>query len=179
MPKRKIIYQNWLAETMADPDNPESILIKIDLDLSNPRVDRAVREALDKLLSQEREFVIRYFFQGESYQKIAQALNKRVRSIAGLHRRATDRLRKYLAPFVKEEFGMDYPSEENCPLCQSAYKKEINKMIADKKDKETWRKIIRILKTEYNLIIKTPQILISHKKYHLEREVENEKRNAI
>jgi hypothetical protein len=134
----------------------------------NPRVERAVRDALERLSGTEREFVERFYLQGQSYPEIAESLNKGIGKVEGLHEIAIKKLRKYLAEFVKEEYDIEIKPAPKCILCASPSCNEINRLISSKRDGDTWQKTIRILKNKYQIIIKSPQSLIGHKKYHLE-----------
>lgn len=167
MSKGKIIYQNWIVEIGIDPSCKASYDSKVSRLKPNDRVIKAVRETLDKLSRVEREFVERYYFHGESYSQIAKALNKRIERIDGLHRRLVNKLKRYLADFVAGEFDLEVEIGANCPICNSPFKDEINNLIKNKKEEETWKIIIKKLKNDYGIEIKSPQILIGHKKYHL------------
>ncbi|MCP4706056.1 MAG: sigma-70 family RNA polymerase sigma factor [candidate division Zixibacteria bacterium] len=167
MAKGKIIYQNWIVDIGIDPGQAGKIQIQSDLIKPDEQVISAVRKALEKLESQEQEFIESYYFQGKTYREIANLQNRRISRIEGLHRRSLAKLKKYLTGFVKERFDIDVEIGRNCVICESPQKKEINKLIKTKNRQETWKKIIKTLKDKYQIKIKTPQILIGHKKYHL------------
>ncbi|MCP4703205.1 MAG: sigma-70 family RNA polymerase sigma factor [candidate division Zixibacteria bacterium] len=167
MAKGKIIYQNWIVDIGIDPGQAGKIQIQSDLIKPDEQVISAVREALEKLESQEQEFIESYYFQGKTYREIAKIQNRRISRIEGLHRRSLAKLKKYLAGFVKERFDIDVEIGQNCIICSSSHKTEISKLIKAKKKQETWKKIIKTLKDKYQIKIKTPQILIGHKEYHL------------
>ena len=130
---------------------------------------------LAAFLKKEREFIERYHFEGESYCRIAEAMGMRMAMIDGLHRRATIKLKKLLAAFMADEFNLKVEAGPECPICISQYRDEIDRLIASKQKEETWRPIIQKLKKEYGIVIKTPQILIGHQKYH-QSNVEKEKK---
>jgi ABC-type metal ion transport system substrate-binding protein len=168
MPNARVIFQNWIVDIGYDPGRKALILDTDNVIIPNERVTVAVRSALKKMSEVESEFIERYYFQGESYLKIGQALRWMPYRVEALHRRAVQKFRKHLAAFVKREFGVEIEINYECPLCKSSSKEKINKMIKDKKPEETWKKIIKTLKEKYKITIKTPQILIGHQKYHLE-----------
>jgi hypothetical protein len=165
--RRKIVYQNWIADigfelgrtwleqSPSEPSEP------------NPEIIEAVREAIDMLSPIEREFVDRYYFRGQTYMQIAVDLAKKPSRIEGIHRRAMGKLKKQLAAFAEEKFGIETQVGADCVICNSPFRKEIDAMINAKKEEETWKNIISILKARYGIEIKTPQVLIGHKKYHL------------
>ncbi|MEW5925176.1 MAG: hypothetical protein AB1746_14425, partial [Candidatus Zixiibacteriota bacterium] len=70
------------------------------------------------------------------------------------------------AAFVRSRFDIAVGAETICPLCNSSYKDQINDLLRNKSKEETWQEIIGILKSKYDIVIKTPQILIGHQKYH-------------
>ena len=167
MAKGKIIYQNWIVDIGIDPGQAGKIQIQSDLIKPDEQVISAVRKALEKLESHEQDFIENYYFQGKTYREIAELQNRRISRIEGLHRRSLAKLKKHLARFVKERFDIDSEIGRDCIICSSPDKEEIDKLILAKKDRETWKKIIGILRNKYQIEITTPQILIGHQKYHL------------
>ena len=167
MAKRKIVYQNWIVDIGIDPGQIGNLQIIGDKVQPNEKIILAVREALKKLTVTEQEFIEKYYFQGMTYLEISKVMNKRISKIEGLHLRSTNKLKKFLAEFVKEYFGFEANIGQDCLICQSVHKSKINKLIKAKKKCETWKQIIRRLKSDYQLSIKTPQILIGHQKYHM------------
>jgi len=168
MSNARILFQNWIVDLGFDPGHKRIILDTDNIIIPNRRIITAVRLALKKMSNNEREFIERYYFKGESYVKIGQALRWIPYRVEALHRRAVKKLRKHLAPFVKREFGIEIDTNYECPICNSPLKDEINRLFKAKKPEETWKKIIKILKEKYKITIKTPQILIGHQKYHFE-----------
>jgi len=167
MAKGKIIYQNWIVDIGIDPGQVGKIQIQSDLIKPDEQVISAVRKALEKLDPEEQDFIETYYFQGKSYREIAELQNRRLSRIEGLHRRSLAKLKKYLVRFVKERFDIDAEIGRGCIICFSPHKEKIDRLIKAKKKRETWKKIIKILKDKYQIKITTPQILIGHQKYHL------------
>lgn len=166
MPPKRIIIGNWLVDIAIDPKNEIPLYTDEISPPSNSEVENAVRTALNKLSPQEREFVERYYFQGESYRQIAKALKKRDCRIESLHRTAMRKLKNYLASFVKEKYGIEIEPDPNCAICLSSNRRKIDSLIDAKKISATWKSIIRTLRENYHINIKTPQSLIAHQKYH-------------
>jgi IS30 family transposase len=166
MSPRKLTYQNWIVEIGFDPGRKGDISVGADRP-RNERIIAAVREAVARLSPLEREFIERYYFCGQSCASIASALNKKEKRIEAIRRQAVIKLRKYLAGFVRKQFRIEVETGPDCPICNSPCKAEIDRLIKNKKKKETWKKIIKMLKEDYSVIIRTPQILISHQKYHM------------
>ena len=158
----KVTYQNWIVDIACSngysSDTTDSETVR--------EIISEVRRALDRLSPVEREFIERYYFKGESYPEIAENLGRRRDRIKGLHIRAVGRLKKELAGFVRSQFNIKSRPTADCPICNSPDRDEIDALVDGKKEEETWREIIQILKSKYNIIIKTPQILIGHQKYH-------------
>ena len=167
MAKGKIIYQNWIVDIGIDPGQAGKIQIQSDLIKPDEFVVSAVRKAIEKLNSQEQDFIESYYFQGKTYREIAKIQSRRISRIEGLHRQSLAKLKKYLAGFVKERFDINVEIGQDCIICESPYREKIDKLIISKKKEETWKRLIKILKDKYQIQIKTPQILIGHQKYHL------------
>ena len=167
MSRRKIIYQNWIVDIGFAPGRTAFILFEDNSSEPNLEIVAAVRDAIERLTPLEKEFVERFYFHGQSYLKIADDLGKRPRRVEGLHRRAINKLKKSLAEFVREKFGVETTVDADCAICSSPFREEIDAMINAKKDEETWKNIIGILDERYGIKIKSPQALIGHKKYHV------------
>ena len=134
-------------------------------------ISAGVARALDKLSPDEKEFVERFYYSGQSYREISEKSGRAVYKLEAVHKRAIRKLRRELAPLVKELYNFDSETtrgttSRNCPLCNSPFKKDIDKLIGARDKKATWRPVIKILKEKYGLKIKTPQVLIGHEKYH-------------
>ena len=186
--KNRLIFQNWLVDIGYDPKlggphKNEIEQISIDelfesgFDITqeipdsqqNNRaeiIEHAVKNALAKLNDDEREFIIRFHFMGEKYIEIAEKSERELYSLVSMHNIAVKKLKKYLGQFVKEQFDIKEPKQSNCLICNSPYKEEINKLVSERDSKSTWKHIIRHVAKEYNIKIKSPQILIGHEKYH-------------
>jgi len=127
--------------------------------------------AISTLTPPEREFVHRYYYDGQSNRVIAAAMRKRVEQLDRFHRRILRRLRNVLADFVAEEYGLAVDIGKNCPICNSRHCDEINRLILTRPPKATWRGVLRILRDRYGLDIKSPQVLIGHQRYHMKKGV--------
>lgn len=192
MARRRIIFQNWIADLGFDPndksvgdpnskenwpevsieDVPESAAESgqnrpLGHDVTGSgELRRAVRAALDKLTGDEREFVCQFYFMGRSYREISEESGRAVYSLEALHRRAMKKLEKHLAAFVKKRFGIKAEAKRACSICQSPRLAEINELI-DRRDKTaTWKPVIKKLREEFGIKVKSPQLLIGHEKYH-------------
>ncbi len=188
MAKNRLIFQNWLVEIGYDPKlggphKNEIEQISIDelfesgFDISQEQpssrqinrrkiIEQAVKAALEKLTDDEHEFIIRFYFMGEKYIEIAEKSEREIYRLVSLHNRAVKKLKNYLKKFVKEQFAVTEDSQQVCLICDSPYKKEIDKLILMRDPKSTWKHIIQNVSKSYNIKIKSPQILIGHEKYH-------------
>ncbi len=190
MPSSRIVYQDWIVEIGYDPDNrvapnggdlfrsdfmsldhPAAAVLS-DADALAIRIERrelvrlAVTEALNNLDDDEREFVIRFHFMGESYRRISELSGRNIHKLEVLHKRSLRKLRKQLAAFVHETFGLDSEVIPDCPICRSPFAAELDEIIRNRDRTATWRPVLTLLKTKYNLSISSPQLLIGHEKYH-------------
>ena len=130
-----------------------------------------VSRALKKLTADEKEFIERFYYSGQTYREISEKSGRAVHKLEAVHKRAVRKLKRELAPVVKKLYNLDAEPDGSstvitCPVCDSPFKKDIDKMIAERDRKGTWRPVIKILKEKYGLEIKTPQVLIGHEKYH-------------
>jgi len=171
MPKPRLLYRDWIVELGRDPRLIELNRYSHIPDPPNGKIIEAVRSALAKLSPDERQFIELFYFRGCSLKETARVLNRKVTRIQGLRNRAVAKLKRELASFVKFEFGIETKIGKTCPLCKSKRRKEIDRLILSRGKRETWRRIIKTLKTEYGINITTPQILIGHRKYHITRGV--------
>jgi RNA polymerase sigma factor (sigma-70 family) len=117
MARRKIIYNNWIAENGVDPKLPQvrsvedELFISID-DLAESLVDSAtpdkyeieiselrdaVRSAVAKLNEEERELVERVYFLGMTLQELADKSGRRRHSLEALNRRCRKKLIRHLS----------------------------------------------------------------------------------
>jgi len=134
-------------------------------------VGAQVARALKKLTADEKEFIERFYYIGQSYREISEKSGRAVYKLEAVHKRAVRKLKRELAPVVRKLYSLDIepsgaPSSKTCPVCDSPFKNDIDKLIAARDKKGTWRPVIKILKKKYGLRIKTPQVLIGHEKYH-------------
>lgn len=189
MNSKRIVYQDWIVGLGHEPGNTavgmavfpaerlfESIeslaenLIGSERDhLDNSRKERiieAVSKAVCQLAETEREFVVLYYVMGRSCPEIADDSGRAMHKLEALHVRVVKQLRALLADFVSEEFGIEVDRTNACPICNSPFREEIDQLLSLKKEDETWRESIRVIKESYQIRIKTPQTLIGHIKFH-------------
>jgi hypothetical protein len=124
-----------------------------------------VREALDELTAAERVAIERHDFEGLSLVSIAAELGCSCSRVTVARRRALRRLRKVLAPFVQERFGVSLPSPD-CPICASPFCREAEKIIAAREREEPYSKVISQLRRDFKIAIISPKTIIGHVKYH-------------
>jgi hypothetical protein len=124
-----------------------------------------VREALDELTAVERVTIERHDFEGLSLVNIAAELGWPCSRVQATRRRALRRLRKVLAPYVQERFGVLLPST-NCPICASQFRRDAETIIAARKREESYSKVISQLRHDFKIAIISPKTIIGHVKYH-------------
>jgi hypothetical protein len=189
--RRRLVYQNWLVELGFDPKregepakNAESSVsphpaLRAPFSLEekgkececSPERERAqlietrVQLAMEKLTSNEREIVERIHYMGQTYREISEKSGRAIRRLELLHSRAIRRLRKELRPLVKELYGIEPPSPK-CAICRSPMREEIDRILDEHDVRRSLRTVMRQLRDEYGLLLRTPHTLIGHKKYH-------------
>ncbi len=164
MSNNRIIYQNWIVDLGRDPDLPVSLNRA---SVSKNRIDNAVRAALDRLTDEEREFIIRFYFMGQTYQDLSEETGRAEHKLSSLHKNTVRKVRWLLEGFVTDKYGLKLGLASTCPLCASKHAAEINELIANRDRTATWRGVIRHLKTRFGIVVRTPQLLIGHEKYHM------------
>ena len=171
--RRRIRYLNWADELFAHSD--EEIEKKEAACLSDEDKSRVVDEetnlkvrgAVGRLSFLERQFVEYFYFEYKSYREISVLLNKKIHKLEKIHSRALGKLKILLSNYVKTRFKLNIPEETECIICKSPFRQELDKLIQAKKEEETYKSLIRIFKEKYGLPVKTPQVIIGHKRKHM------------
>ena len=162
----RIVARNWIIDLGRDP----AAVWHPDYDKVtdyNDEIIAAVRWAIDRLDPGEAEFVRMYYFQGMSYQLIGTLTGNEPRSLMKIHRSAKRKLRQRLCRILAGRYNVPVRLEPACPLCDHARAEEIDALIRSKSQRETWRTTIEVLKRSYAIRNITPQILLTHREYHM------------
>jgi len=170
MGRAKIVYQNWIVELGTDPSVQRGTLPPDDPIIPNGEIIRAVRRALDKLPPFQKELIEDYYFRGISVADLAADRKIKPSEIQSYLREAIKSLKGSLDSFVRRKFGIRSRKSRECPICNSEHRDEINRLIIDRNPRETWKNVIKTLKRDFGIVIKTPQVLIGHRKYHIKKE---------
>jgi hypothetical protein len=133
--------------------------------LCRQELENKVRKALDELSVVERIAIERHDFEGLSLVSIAAELGWSCSRVQIARSRALRRLRKVLAPFVQERFGVSPPSPD-CPICASPFRQDAERIIAARKREEPYSIVIFQLRHDFEIIIISPKTIIGHIKYH-------------
>jgi RNA polymerase sigma factor (sigma-70 family) len=171
--RRRVRYLNWADELFARSDEEaekKEFVCLSDEDKSqavDEETNLRVRKAVGRLSPLERQFVEHFYFEYKSYREISVILNKSTHKLERIHHRALGKLKMLLSPYVKTRFKLRMPEETECIICKSPFRQEIDKLIQAKKEEETYKSLIRIFKGKYGLKIKTPQVIIGHKRKHM------------
>lgn len=171
--RRRIRYVNWAIELYGCPDEKmeEELLWDLHASKNSSEVDETidceVRKAVERLSREERQFVELFYFEFKTYQEITQISKKKVFKLERIHHRAMGKLRILLAEFVKNRFQLDVPQKTDCLICSSPFRKELEELIRDKKQEETYRPLMDLFRKKYGLNIKTPQAIIGHQRKHM------------
>lgn len=165
----RIVYQNWIVDLGRDPEarnlNPEAGDSTYDEQLRE-QIHQAVSTAMAELDEDERELIIRFHYMGENYRQISDKSGWPVHKLDSLHKRCLKKLKKLLAPFVDETFGLGTEPIRNCPICDSVYAEQMNEIIRNRDRKSTWTPVLRLFRAKFDLFISSPQLLVGHEKYH-------------
>ena len=119
-----------------------------------------VREALERLEPGEKEALELFHFLGLSLEEISARMNLMRRGVERLLRSGTLKLRRLLADYAQKRYGIARNSVKRCPICHTQKRAEAEKIISSKSAEETWRRIIRELREELNIVVNSPQTLL-------------------
>lgn len=169
---RKIKYRNWIYEIMNETSPRSSPTGEGDWEIK-----LEVRGALAKLSKEEKILIEQFYFEGKSHKEIGQILKLNSKQVEYLKQKAVLKLRNLLADFVARKYKIQVSQfsqskmiqnrqkPTGCVICQNPKQKEIEELIASKKDHQTWRVIFKKLSQRFNLEIKAPQVLVGHMKH--------------
>jgi hypothetical protein len=164
MSQRRLIYRNWIADLGCGPDDDRHV--EQWPDDRAQLVRAAVSEALAGLTEDEREFVERYYYMGQTYGQISELSGRAIYKLEALNRRAIVRLRRKLGPLIRKLYGVEKEQADDCPICRSGCRAEIDRIIENKPKSEPWGPTMRRIRFEFGLDLRSPQRLIGHVKYH-------------
>jgi len=166
---KRIRALNWV-EGVEEPESvsEESDLIKrMKEEKEQAELEEKVEQALDNLESAEKEFIRHFYYDCKSYDQISEIMNKTKDRLERIHCSALEKLKFSLKEFVSQRYKIKVSPKKKCLICSHPEREKLEKLIKAKKKEETWKKILRMFKEEFNLEIKTPQILINHQKKHM------------
>jgi hypothetical protein len=187
---RRLIYRNWFGDVVETPRLREygggtevypfgvtSLEALTDemiarASMRHDKHDRTeligamVAQAVAKLDIEEQEFLARFYHMGETYRELSELTGRHMSSLERMHRRALRKLRRSLKEFVASEFGVNVAAERPCVICGSAYRVEIDTLIAEHPTDATWGGVMQAINRQFGIRVATPQTLIGHQKYH-------------
>ena len=131
------------------------------------RIIARVREEIEKLDADERDLIEKYWYEGKTMSEIARGKGRPTCKLESFYKQVMRKLKNRLRKFVEMEFKIVSEPEENlCPICSHPCLKEIDDLLVTRRPEETLSRFIRILKLDYGIVIKTPQVILGHLKYH-------------
>ncbi len=173
MSSGRIIYCNWIAEQgpglpKSCPHNMSSDQMEVaERNAASLRLLKtAVKQAMESLDEQEKYLIIRFYFMGQTISQISAETGRAGHKLCALHKRAAKKLQKKLAAFAGRRYKIDLTQHLGCIICQSPHRPEIDILLRDRDKSRNLKPVIALLRESYSTIISTPQILISHEKYH-------------
>jgi hypothetical protein len=178
MASKRLTYQDWIVEIGRDPSQPvspgcfagaagsRSREAEEEKDQRLELIREQVQKALAALSEPEQQFLTDFYFSGCSYESIAARQGRAVYKLESLHRRALRKLRRSLAGLMAREYGVLTEPEHSCPICSSPDRREIDQVIHSRNRKQTWGPVMKRLREEFGLKLRSPQTIIGHLKYH-------------
>ena len=180
MQTRRLIYQNWIVDLGFDPSNRATIpsdpwvMSRVDItEIDREQVKRTenlrkrVTESIERLDQIEREFIRLYYYLGFSYKQISYMTGRQTHKLEALHKRSLNRLRLLLSTYAEDKYGIKSKPQTNCPVCSSNERDQIDEIIESRDKTETWKPVMRKIREQCGLHLRSPQILIGHEKYHI------------
>ena len=167
MGKNRIIYRNWADNLSSSPPFEfDQSREAAEADHSADTIAVEVHAAIARLEPSERLLIERYYLQFEEFASIAESLRMSPYRLETLHARAMKKLCKLLGSFVAERFGLVQPSSTRCCICRSPRRSEIERLILSRDPKRPWKVLLKKLRTEFGISIRTYQIVQSHQRFH-------------
>ncbi|MBU1319827.1 MAG: sigma-70 family RNA polymerase sigma factor [candidate division Zixibacteria bacterium] len=161
----KLVFLNWIYDvgriSLFSPKKQSRL---------QKEIIEKVRDAVDNLPSMEKEFVQLYWFEGKSMAELSELFGKKPYKLESLNKRILQKLKRRLSEYVTRQFDLTNDTIPACIICDHPRRIEIDNLLLSKGQEETFRPIYRKLKDEFGLTISTPQILIGHIRYHLQKE---------
>ncbi len=188
MPKR-LCYRQWLVNYGFDPreDPPTDNLLVYqsgrplsvddepmpDQSTTDPQPAESidtlmVRRAVARLRDDERDIIERYYYMGQSFQQIAELLVCASIIVERRHRLALARLRRILEPWFLR--GDTAGLEPACRICRSPHRRAVEVVICSKTNEESYKRVLRIIRTQFGLKLNHPHALIHHRNFHMKGE---------
>ena len=133
---------------------------------STDLIARVTRDALRTLDDTERKVIELYHFMGLSPSELARELGVGVKRAMSALRSAEIRMREQLRAFAQEKWNVGV-ADNSCAICAHPDCEKADVFIRDKKSSETWGEVITRLRDELGIVVRTPQALIGHRKYHM------------
>lgn len=133
--------------------------------LRQQRLIEAIREAVTQLSGIDRRIIERHYFEGRTYAEIGKELRILPGRVKTRSRRSRRRLRKLLAVIVRTQFHIKL-LQADCPICNSRSRAEAEAIIAGRRPRGSFAPVLRSLKKELAIVVKSPNTIIGHTKYH-------------
>lgn len=165
-PKYRIVYRNWIVAVGFNPPPGWEEQMQASNEASLEIINGVTR-VLETLSPAERDFVRLYYMQGMTYRQTAHVMNRNIRRLPSLNTRIRKKLTLRLARELGRKYFLPEPQFPDCPLCNHPRADDINDIIRSRKESDTWRPIIRILRDRYDLPNICPRRLMGHSKYHM------------
>jgi IS30 family transposase len=142
-----------------DPETLDSLKARIPPE-PDPELETGVDEAL-KRLRPDLQLILRMrFYEGVPIREIADQLDRTESDISCSIYEARRQMKVLLAEFAKNRWGLEIKGL--CKICVHPQKSTIEKIIAGKKNEESWKKIIEKIYCAVGERFQPPQVLKAH-----------------
>ena len=129
-------------------------------------VERAVRAALAVLNAPERLVIEGYYFDGRSFPCLANESAVPLARVRTIHARALGKLRRELASFVAEVYGLHAAQAPNCAICLAPWRDTAERLLDEKTPEMTWGELAIRMERATGWQPSSPQIMMTHQRKH-------------
>lgn len=129
-------------------------------------IKEAVRNAVKRLSQSQQTIITMYYFEDAPFEQIASETGLTPKQIRKSLRAAKTTLKFSLKKVAAERWPAVGQVSPACPICLNKNRDEIDRMIREKPDSQSWRMFNNGLFEKFGLKINPPILMRYHIKYH-------------
>jgi len=125
-----------------------------------------IRNTIDRLSPEQKNIIIMYYFEDATFEQIINETGLNMKQIRKHLAAAKTTLKFALQKAVENRWPAAAKELTFCPICLHRYRREIEKLIVEKPDSQSWRTFNNELLKKFGIKINPPILLKYHIKYH-------------